>query len=114
MTPASAELVSSQIALSNKKSMGIGLLLTLFFGPIGMFYSTIVGAVILLIVGILASPLIVLLAGLPLLVLWPIQLVWTAVAVSNHNRRMDERALSAVAHTHDAAPARPTDDTAAA
>ena len=69
---------------SSKKSVGLALLLTLLFGPIGMLYSTILGAVIMLIV---SSVVGFFTFGIGLLVTWPIQLIWAALAASRKNKK---------------------------
>lgn len=65
--------------------MGIAIVLTLLFGPFGMLYSTILGAIIMGIATLLA---IVFTAGLGLIVTWPICLIWGAMAVKNYNDRL--------------------------
>lgn len=67
------------------KSVGASLVLTFFFGPLGMFYSTVIGAVVMLVLYLVIG-LITL--GLGLIVLHPIAMVWGAVAVSNHNKEL--------------------------
>lgn len=40
---------------SNKKSMGLAIILALFFGPLGLLYSSVTGGIIMLVVsGIIA------------------------------------------------------------
>lgn len=67
------------------KSMGIAIMLTLFFGPLGMFYSTIAGAIVMFVANVLA---LLFTAGLGLLVTWPVGIIWAAVAVSAHNQKL--------------------------
>ena len=67
------------------KSPGIAILLTILFGPIGMFYSTIGGAIIMLLVSIVVGGLTF---GLGLLVTWPICILWAALAASAYNKRL--------------------------
>ncbi|MBN3662084.1 MAG: hypothetical protein FQY80_03495, partial [Ornithobacterium rhinotracheale] len=43
------------IIIKERKSVGLSLLLTFFFGPLGMLYSTISGAIIMLIISIVLS-----------------------------------------------------------
>lgn len=71
--------------VAQTKSMGIAIVLTLLFGPFGMLYSTILGAIIMGIATLLA---IVFTAGLGLIVTWPICLIWGAMAVKNYNDRL--------------------------
>ena len=63
-----------------KKSALVAFLLTFFFGPLGMFYSTVVGAIVMIIVSLVVG---VLTLGLGLAVTWPICIVWACVAASN-------------------------------
>lgn len=65
--------------------MGISIALTLFFGPLGMFYSTILGAIVMIIIDIIVG---VLTLGLGLLVTWPIQVIWAAIATSMYNKKL--------------------------
>lgn len=67
------------------KSVGASLVLTFLFGPLGMFYSTVIGAVIMLVLYIVIG---ILTFGLGLIVLHPIAMIWGAVSVSNHNKKL--------------------------
>lgn len=70
------------LLIVREKSVLVALLLTFFFGPIGMLYSTILGAIVTfflnLVIGIPT-------AGVGLVLLWPIQMIWSYMAVKNHN-----------------------------
>jgi hypothetical protein len=67
------------------KSLGAALALTFFFGPLGLFYASVTGGVVMLIVSILFA---VLTYGISILVTVPVCMIWAAVAVSNHNARL--------------------------
>ena len=67
------------------KSVGVGVLLSFLFGPLGMFYATISGAIIMLIVSVIVA---VLTMGLGALLTWPICMIWTAIAVKSHNEKL--------------------------
>jgi len=67
------------------KSMGVGVLLSFLFGPIGMFYATIPGALIMLVVSIVVGLLTL---GFGALLTWPICMIWSAVAVKSHNEKL--------------------------
>lgn len=71
------------VVVTPTKSMGIAIILTVLFGPLGMLYSTIIGGVIMLIASVILGAVTF---GLGLLVTWPICIIWAAVAVSSHNR----------------------------
>ncbi len=66
------------------KSVAISLLLTFFFGPLGMLYSTVGGAIAMILISIVVS---VVTFGVGLILTWPICMIWGAVAASQHNQR---------------------------
>lgn len=89
-----------------EKSVGVAFVLTFFFGPLGMLYSTVAGALILLgitlvvavvvgvVVGLISlvtfgvgAVLVVLapLAGIPI---WITSMIWGCLAASRHNDRV--------------------------
>ena len=76
------EPAGQTVIVVSKKSVGIALLLTFFFGPLGMLYSTFLGAAVMFVVNLLAFFLT---AGLGLIVTWPIGLIWSALAVRAKN-----------------------------
>jgi hypothetical protein len=61
---------------------GCGVPLDVLFGPLGMFYSTVSGALIMLAVSIVGA---LLTAGLSILLTWPACVIWGCVAASNSN-----------------------------
>ncbi|MFH1749117.1 MAG: hypothetical protein ABIG44_18960 [Planctomycetota bacterium] len=67
------------------KSPGIAILLTILFGPIGMLYSTILGAIVMFLVSLVVG---ILTLGLGLLFTWPICILWAALAASGYNRKI--------------------------
>lgn len=67
------------------KSVGISLLLTFLFGSVGMFYSTVLGAIIMLIVEVVVGTLTL---GLGLIVTHPICMIWAALAAKSYNDKL--------------------------
>ena len=67
------------------KSPGVAILLTILLGPLGMFYSTIGGAIIMLLVSFVVG---ILTLGIGLILTWPICILWAALAASSYNRRI--------------------------
>ena len=67
------------------KSVGIAIILTIVFGPLGMFYSTIIGAIVMLVVTLIA---VVITFGLGLLITWPVCIIWGALAANAHNKKL--------------------------
>jgi len=88
------EIKQPQVTLVvSPKSLGVGLLLVALFGPLGMLYSTITGAIVMFLI---AVP-VVLIAGLAtlgfgLIIVWPIILlacaIWAAISINRHNQKL--------------------------
>jgi hypothetical protein len=81
----SAQPAKQVIEVHTGKSVGIALILTFLFGPLGMLYSTIAGGLIMMVVSV---PLFFLTAGLSLIVTVPICMIWGAVAASNSKTKV--------------------------
>ncbi len=88
------------VAAQPQKSVGVALLLTFFFGPFGMLYSTIAGGLIMLAANVVLGTLTL---GLFFFISWPIQMVWAAVAASNSNKAaMPTVAVNSLGHGYQA------------
>lgn len=99
--------------LQAPKSVGVAFVLTFFFGPFGMFYSTVAGALILLGIGLGVSILAGIIIGLITLVtfgvggllvafapllgipIWITSMIWGCLAASSHNDRLRAQAQQA-------------------
>lgn len=81
------------IFLAQKKSMGVALILSFLFGPLGLLYSSVVGGVVMIVVSLLVA-LVTL--GFGLIITWPICMIWAAVATNSHNKKLMDagRAMS--------------------
>jgi hypothetical protein len=77
--------MNKTVVVNAGKSVVVSILLTFFFGPLGMFYSTVLGAVIMLVLYVLIG---IVTLGLGLIVLHPIAIIWGAIAVSNYNKKL--------------------------
>ncbi|KOO50501.1 hypothetical protein [Priestia koreensis] len=78
-------MTENRIIVSNTKSVGLSLILTFLFGSLGMLYSTILGAILMIVVeGILGF----LTFGVALFITHPICMIWGAVAAHNYNKRL--------------------------
>ena len=67
------------------KSVGIGLLLTFLFGPIGMLYATIWGGLLMMVVNLAVG---IATFGIGLLFTWPIQLIWVTLSIRSYNKKL--------------------------
>jgi hypothetical protein len=70
------------VILRPPKSVGAAVLLAFFFGPLGMLYSTVPGALVMFFVSlVLAFPT----AGISLFITHPICIIWAAIAAQQYN-----------------------------
>lgn len=96
------------IQVGTQKSVVGAVLLALFFGPLGMLYVTVSGALIMFVISFLVAFATL---GLGLLITLPICAVWAGVTASSHNNRMQALATQqAVASGGAVAPAGWHDD----
>lgn len=72
------------VIVKNNKSVGVSLLLTFLFRPFGMLYSTVLGAILMVIISAIVAFFTL---GFGLLVTWPICMIWGALAVIIHNNK---------------------------
>ncbi len=70
------------IIVKTQKSVGVAILLTILFGPLGMFYSTTTGGVVMLLITVVFG-LITL--GFSLFITWPICVIWAAISANDSN-----------------------------
>lgn len=64
------------------KSVLLALLLSFLFGPLGMLYSTVIGALVMVVLTAVVSFLTL---GIGYLLLLPVCMVWAAVAAAGSN-----------------------------
>jgi len=76
---------AQHVVVTPTKSVGIAIILTVLFGPLGMFYSTIWGAIIMTVLSFFVGILTV---GIGLLVTWPISIIWGAATASSYNKKL--------------------------
>lgn len=65
------------------KSVGLAILLAILFGPLGMLYSTVSGALLMMFVSFMLGFLS---ASISLFVTWPVCVIWAALAAESYNR----------------------------
>lgn len=84
--------------LTQSKSAGVAILLTLLFGGLGLFYASILGGLVITGAQFVVVILGVFTAGIGMALLLPLQLVamvWAVVAVNSHNKQLVRRAQGA-------------------
>lgn len=75
------------------KSVGLGVLLALFFGPIGLLYSSIMGGLFMMVVGCILFFLIPIIG---IIITDIICIIWAIVAIGNHNNRQSDKQMKMV------------------
>ncbi len=80
-----AENQTPVVVTRSPKSQGIGVILCLLFGPLGLFYSSIIGAIIMIIIAI---PVAIVTLGIGMIPINLICCVWNLIAVSSHNKKL--------------------------
>lgn len=80
------ETKQNQVVITRSpKSQGIGCILTLLFGSLGLFYSSILGGVIMLVVEAVVA---VITFGIGLAATHFVCLIWSLIAISNYNKKL--------------------------
>jgi putative Ca2+/H+ antiporter (TMEM165/GDT1 family) len=69
------------------KSLLVAILLALVLGPIGLFYSSVIGALIMLVVTAIIGFITF---GLGLFISWTICIIWAIIATNSHNKKIIE------------------------
>ena len=80
------------LAVSQKKSMGVALILTILFGPLGLLYATVPGGLVLLLLTFVIG---IATLGVGFLFGWIVSIIWAVIAVNSHNEKI-MRALGAL------------------
>jgi hypothetical protein len=82
MPPMVPVVPAAYVVLRPPKSVGAAILLTILFGPLGMLYSTVPGALIMIVISVFLAAITV---GLSLFITWPICIIWGALAAQSYN-----------------------------
>lgn len=77
------------------KSLAAALLLAVFFGPIGVFYSSLIGGVVMSIFGLVAiGTMASMHSPLPMVTVCLFGIIWSMISVRLYNRKMLKVALT--------------------
>jgi len=79
------EIKPNTVVVTTTKNVGLAIVLAVFFGPLGMLYSTVVGGVIMIFVNLIVG---ILTLGLGLLITWPICIIWAGIAANSYNKKL--------------------------
>ncbi|CAI9428736.1 TM2 domain-containing protein [Candidatus Ornithobacterium hominis] len=75
------------VIIKERKSIGLSLLLTILFGPLGMLYTTVSGAIIMFVVSLIVA--IITFGFGVLFICWPICMIWGVLAAKNYNSKIN-------------------------
>lgn len=96
--------MTQYVAVKSPKSVGLGILLALLFGPIGLFYSSVSGGLIMTFGPIILLVMLFfgiftdnpLLFGVSIILIlgfaftwWLICMIWAVIGVNRYNRELD-------------------------
>ncbi|GEM_PF-1792353 len=82
--PASGEQ-HRPIVVTSPKSVGIAIIVAGLFGPLGLFYATVWGGIIMSVVSFFVA---ILTLGFGLLLMWPVCMIWAAIAAHLYNEKL--------------------------
>ena len=70
------------VVIAATKSVGVAIILSIIFGPLGMLYSTVTGGITMMVISLLVG---IFTLGFGLFLTWPICVIWAAMAANGHN-----------------------------
>lgn len=73
------------VIAKSPKSVGLSLILTIVFGPLGMLYANVVHGIIMI---VLAAIIGVVTFGLGALITWPVSVIWGFLDVKSYNKKL--------------------------
>jgi hypothetical protein len=76
---------AQRIVVVSTKSVGLAVLLAVLFGPLGLLYSTVSGAIVMFLVNLLIG---LFTFGIGLVFTWPLCGVWAYFATKSYNRAL--------------------------
>ena len=73
------------VVVGKSKSVGLAFVLTFLFGPLGLFYSSVVGGVVMLIITVIIG---IISFGFLAFLTWIPCIIWGVVSANNANKKM--------------------------
>lgn len=83
---------AANFKVAGEKDIFLAVFLAWFFGPLGMLYSTIPGAIVMFFADVILG---IVTLGIALIFLIPIGIIWAYVAAKGHNEKLRAQAYSA-------------------
>ncbi|MFN3234262.1 MAG: hypothetical protein ACE365_02455 [Gammaproteobacteria bacterium] len=84
------------IMMAPFKSVAVALVFVILFGPVGLFYSSLLGGIVMTVLaGIAAFVLTDVPSFLPMAGIWLVSTVWSMIAIRLYNRRIFKMVMKA-------------------
>jgi hypothetical protein len=80
-----AAATNTMVIVGGTKSVGIAILLGVFFGPLGLLYASVLGGIIMFFVSLIVW---IFTFGFGLFIIWPICAVWAVIAANSYNQTL--------------------------
>jgi hypothetical protein len=77
------------VVLAKQKSVATALLLSFFFGPLGLLYASVAGGIVMILLSIIIGIFTV---GIGLIFTWIVSIIWAVLAVQMSNKKTAQRA----------------------
>lgn len=84
------------VVVGTKKSMTVGLVLTILFGPLGLLYASVLGGILMVLATFVIGSATL---GLGFLLGWAGSILWAIIAIPMHNARIGTKTRRAIAQT---------------
>ena len=81
--------VIKKVVVADTKSTLLAVVLAFCFGPLGLLYSSITGAIVMFIFGAIIT---IITLGYGAFILWPICAIWAFFATRSHNSKLRRQA----------------------
>jgi len=73
------------IIMGKPKSVAVAFVLTFLFGPLGLLYSSVIGGIVMILLGGFVGFITL---GFGLLFVWPVCIIWAVVAANMTNKKI--------------------------
>ncbi len=73
------------IVVGKAKSVGVAFLLSFLFGPLGLFYASVIGGLVMLVLAVILFVILPVVGGI---LAWIASIIWAVVAANNANKQL--------------------------
>jgi len=77
------------------RSLAGALLLVIFFGPIGLYYASLIGGIVMTLLALVAVGMVMAQQSpLPMVTIWLLSIIWAMSAVRWYNHRLQNKIMA--------------------